>query len=181
MDEDSGLPNNSVRCITRGTNNLYYAGTSGAMAVLSIEDGLKVKKTFPQIEGAVRIEADENGNIAVVTYDGKIFILNGTQIIKIINNDFFTSVAFSNDGVLYASTENSIIRKFKIEKNGDVFAVIPVNFGNDVVCPELRHINSLYFYYDVLFVAADNGIGYFYGQNFHKIESGSFTRKSIFM
>lgn len=175
LDEDSGLPNNSVRCITRGTNNLYYAGTSGAMAVLSIEDGLKVKKTFPQIEGAVRIEADENGNIAVVTYDGKIFILNGTQIIKIINNDFFTSLAFSNDGVLYAATENSIIRKFRIEKNDGVYNVIPVDFGNDIVCPELRHINSLYFYYDVLFVAADNGIGYFYGQNFHKIESGSFN------
>ena len=46
LDEDSGLPNNSVRCITRGLNNLYYVGTSGAMAVLSIEDGLQVKKNF---------------------------------------------------------------------------------------------------------------------------------------
>ena len=60
-------------------------------------------------------------------------------------------------------------------KNGDIFAVIPVDFGNDVVCPELRHINSLYFYDDVLFVAADNGIGYFFNNNFEKIETGSFN------
>ena len=175
LDEDSGLPNNSVRCITGGLNNLYYVGTSGAMAVLSIEDGLKVKKTFPQIEGVICIDSDENGNIAAVTYDGKLFILNGTKIIELRKNELFTSVTFSNDGILYASTENSQIRKFKIQKNCDAYNVIPVDFGNEISCPDLRHINSLYFYDDVLFVAADNGIGYFFNNNFEKIETGSFN------
>lgn len=175
LDEDSGLPNNSVRCITRGSNNLYYVGTSGAMAVLSIEDGLKVKKTFPQIEGVICIDSDENGNIAAVTYDGKLFILNGTKIIELRKNELFTSVTFSNDGIIYASTENSQIRKFKIQKNYDAYNVIPVDFGNEISCPDLRHINSLYFYDDVLFVAADNGIGYFFNNNFEKIETGSFN------
>ena len=175
LDEDSGLPNNSVRCITRGLNNLYYVGTSGAMAVLSIEDGLQVKKTFPQIEGVICIDSDENGNIAAVTYDGKLFILNGTKIIELRKNELFTSVTFSNDGILYASTENSQIRKFKIQKNYDAYNVIPVDFGNEISCPDLRHINSLYFYDDVLFVAADNGIGYFFNNNFEKIETGSFN------
>ena len=175
LDEDSGLPNNSVRCITRGLNNLYYVGTSGAMAVLSIEDGLKVKKTFPQIEGVICIDSDENGNIAAVTYDGKLFILNGTKIIELRKNELFTSVTFSNDGIIYASTENSQIRKFKIQKNCDAYNVIPVDFGNEISCPDLRHINSLYFYDDVLFVAADNGIGYFFNNNFEKIETGSFN------
>ncbi len=175
LDEDSGLPNNSVRCITRGSNNLYYVGTSGAMAVLSIEDGLKVKKTFPQIEGVICIDSDENGNIAAVTYDGKLFILNGMKIIELRKNELFTSVTFSNDGIIYASTENSQIRKFKIQKNCDAYNVIPVDFGNEISCPDLRHINSLYFYDDVLFVAADNGIGYFFNNNFEKIETGSFN------
>ena len=175
LDEDSGLPNNSVRCITRGLNNLYYVGTSGAMAVLSIEDGLQVKKTFPQIEGVICIDSDENGNIAAVTYDGKLFILNGTKIIELRKNELFTSVTFSNDGIIYASTENSQIRKFKIQKNYDAYNVIPVDFGNEISCPDLRHINSLYFYDDVLFVAADNGIGYFFNNNFEKIETGSFN------
>ena len=175
LDEDSGLPNNSVRCITRGLNNLYYVGTSGAMAVLSIEDGFKVKKTFPQIEGVICIDSDENGNIAAVTYDGKLFILNGTKIIELRKNELFTSVTFSNDGIIYASTENSQIRKFKIQKYYDAYNVIPVDFGNEISCPDLRHINSLYFYDDVLFVAADNGIGYFFNNNFEKIETGSFN------
>ena len=175
LDEDSGLPNNSVRCITRGANNLYYVGTSGAMAVLSIEDGLKVKKTFPQIEGVIRIESDENGNIAAVTYDGKLFVLNGTKIIENNKNELYTSVTFSPDGIIYASTENSIIRKFKIEERNSVYNVVPVDFGNDLFCSELSHINSLYFNDDVIFVTADNGIGYFSGKTFKKIESGSFN------
>lgn len=184
IDEDDGLPNNSVRCITRGSNSLYYVGTSGQMAILSITDGLSIKKVLPQIEGAISISSDNYGNVATVTYDGALYILHDTEIVEKDDSQKFTSVTFSDDGVLYASTENNEIKVFSIQyddtEDGDsgIFLKkkkIFLQQETNLRCKNLRHINSLNFYENVLFVCADNGIGFFEDDKFVGIESGSFN------
>ena len=40
LDEENGLPSDSVRCITRCSDGFYYVGTSEALAVVTIADGL---------------------------------------------------------------------------------------------------------------------------------------------
>ena len=184
LDEENGLPSDSVRCITRCSDGFYYVGTSEALAVVTIADGLGVVNLIEEVQGAIRVCSDEKDHIAAVTSSGLLYIIKDSKILwqSSPQADRFTSVKFSDDGILYASTENNYVKCFEIREQagqdeaGDSNnADFSLNEIQKVFCAGSRHINSLAFYDGVLFVTSDTGVGYIEGQTFYPVETASFN------
>ncbi len=182
IEEKDGLPSDSIRCITRAPNSYYYVGTSAGMAVLSLTDGLHIVKTIPEIETAVRISADSNNHIATVTSDGKLFLLHGLDVIGSTygGEERYTAISFSSEGLLYAVTETNRLFVFSVldvkpeqgKYGGLTYALYKVR---ELSCGNLRHIKSVDFYNDIIFLSADNGAGYIEDGEFTNLETGAFN------
>ena len=182
LEEKDGLPSDTIRCITRAHNSYYYVGTSAGMAVLSIADGLHVVKTFPQIESAVRVTADSKNHIAAVTSAGALHIIYGIDIIQaeIEQQEKFTSIAFSSDGLLYAASESNKIMVYEILDSPAVDSNTKpqkcyLKLVDLLECGGLEHIQSIDFQRDAVFLCADNGAGYFKDNKWYELETGVFN------
>ena len=57
IDMSSGLPSNSVRCITRASDGYYYIGTTGSLQILMMNNGLKAAGTLEEVNYADSITA----------------------------------------------------------------------------------------------------------------------------
>lgn len=159
VDESSGLPSNSVRCIARSSDGYYYVGTTDAMQVLELNGGLKLLNTIPGVYYAYSISADEEGHIATVTSDGKLSILYNREVLFSRElgeeQEIYTCCAFGEDGTLYVGTSGGKIHMADISDGSFNQA------RTELSCGKLININKLYFDGENLFVCADNGIGYF--------------------
>lgn len=182
LDEQKGLPSDSVRCITRCSDGYYYIGTAEALAVVTIADGLRVVKLINEVQGAIRICSDEKDHIAAVTSSGRLYIIRDSKILwqSSLQNERFTSVKFSDEGLLYASTENNYVKCFEIsdpeeQEDDSGKAVFSIKEIQKVFCAGSRHINSLAFYDGVLFVTSDSGVGYIEDDIFNQVETASFN------
>ena len=182
LDEQKGLPSDSVRCITRCSDGYYYIGTAEALAVVTIADGLRVVKLINEVQGAIRICSDEKDHIAAVTSSGRLYIIRDSKILwqSSLQNELFTSVKFSDEGLLYASTENNFVKCFEIsdpeeQEDDSGKAVFSIKEIQKVFCAGSRHINSLAFYDGVLFVTSDSGVGYIEDDIFNQVETASFN------
>ena len=179
LDEQNGLPDDSVRSITRCSDGFYYVGTSEALAVVSIADGLGVQKVIPQVQGAIRLSSDEDEHIAAVTASGQLYILRGSEILWMspAGGERFTCAKFSEEGVLYTSTESNFVKTYKItdEIRGEKESFFSIKETQNVFCPEVRHINSLNFFDGVLFITSDTGVGYIEESNYHPVQTASFN------
>lgn len=182
LDEQKGLPSDSVRCITRCSDGYYYIGTAEALAVVTIADGLRVVKLINEVQGAIRICSDEKDHIAAVTSSGRLYIIRDSKILwqSSLQNELFTSVKFSDEGLLYASTENNFVKCFEIgdpeeQEDDSGKAVFSLKEIQKVFCAGSRHINSLAFYDGVLFVTSDSGVGYIEDDIFNQVETASFN------
>ena len=182
LDEQKGLPSDSVRCITRCSDGYYYIGTAEALAVVTIADGLRVVKLMNEVQGAIRICSDEKDHIAAVTSSGRLYIIRDSKILwqSSLQNERFTSVKFSDEGLLYASTENNFVKCFEIsdpeeQEDDSGKAVFSIKEIQNVFCAGSRHINSLAFYDGVLFVTSDSGVGYIEDDIFNQVETASFN------
>lgn len=183
LEEKDGLPSASVRCVTRASNGLYYVGTSEDLAILSISGGLAIQKILPQIQGAIRVTADSAENICAVTVSGDLFLIHGDQIVWSSQNigEKFTAAAFTPDGLLRASTESNRVLTFAVKggQDGEAGQTEPsarrLEQTGSLPCGRLRHINSINFFDDVIFLCADNGAGYVEGDNFYEMETGAFN------
>ena len=157
IDKDDGLPSDSVRCITQTSDGSYYIGTTESMAVLTLDNGLKILSVIPQVHYAVTLTADENGNAAAVDSDGRLFVLNGEEIIvsKELPGDseVFNCCTFDERGLLYAGTSYSRIFVYELSDNKLVQKSV-INTGR------ITSIQSVTFPEgEKGFVCADNGIG----------------------
>ena len=179
LNEEKGLPDDSVRSVTRCSDGFYYVGTSESLAVLSIADGLGVKKEIEEVQGAIRLSADDNDHIAAVTASGLLYILKGGQVLwsSPAGSERFTSVKFAEDGSLYASTESNYVKHYKIseETDSEGKSSFAISEFEKVFCPEIRHINSLCFYDGLLFLTSDTGVGYIEEGAFYPVETASFN------
>ncbi|MBQ4379299.1 MAG: HD domain-containing protein [Treponema sp.] len=181
LEEKDGLPADAVRSITRGSNGLYYVGTSEDMAVLSVTDGLCVLATIPQVQTARSVSADENENIAAVDAGGTLFLIRGAEIIwsSAEQNEKFTAAAFVDDGILYAATESNKLLVF--HTGGHEAKLSPalsdkiITKKGEIKCGALNHINSFHIFDDVVFLCADNGAGYISQGVFYPLETGVFN------
>lgn len=173
LNEESGLPSDSVRCITKSSNGLYYVGTSEATAIISIVDGLGIKQILTEISDAIRLSSDACDRVAAVTSQGKLFIVQDNRILWDSHDwsEAFTAATFSENGLLYASTESNRLYTFELSGN-PLEIVLKTNSRN---CAPLQHINSIDFVEGKIFLCADNGIAYIEDSQLHAINTGEFN------
>ena len=179
IDEKSGLPSDSIRCVTRAPNSFYYVGTSEGMAVLSIADGMHLVDTIPEIETAVRVCSDSRNHVAAVTSYGKLYIIHGTSIAEhtYTGKEKITAIAFSEDNLLYAATETNRILVFEIPDADTAANDAECNLiqKNEYSCGNLNQIKSIDFKQGVAFLCADNGAGYLKDGKLFELETGAFN------
>lgn len=173
VSREDGLASDSVRCIVQSSEGNYYVGTSGGLSILSLSSGLSVSATIQEIVYANSISADQQGNVAVATSDGTLYLVRDSVIVDKItgeDNEGYTSCIFDAAGNLYAGTESNRIDYYSVSEG-------KMQLLSARSCEGLSNICSLTCIEDgTLFVCADNGVGCFDGEEqFHMINTGSFN------
>ena len=174
LTEKNGLPSDSVRCITSASDGRYYIGTSAELAVVEINDGIRIVGKEPDVSSALRLTADSEGHVAAVTSSGKLIILQNSKVTETASayDEKFISAEFSDDGKLFAATESNKIFVFSIKDENNL------QFLQTINCGSMNHINSLSFYEDVLFLCSDSGVGYIdykKDNSFHLVDTDLFN------
>ena len=174
IDQSQGLPANSVKSIIKSSDGYYYIGTTGSMQILSLNSGLRRLNTLSEVTYADHSAADKNGNVAAVTSNGTLFLMQQGQIVSSRqlpeSEAVFKSCTFSPEGYLLAATTENEVYKFDISRGWFDFIKV-------YQCPELKSIKNLH-YLDSgeLFVCADNGIGFIDSNgDFEKINTNDFN------
>lgn len=174
VDQSKGLPSDSVKSIIESSDGYYYIGTTSSMQVLTLHNGLKRVNTLWEVNYADKAAADDAGRVAVVTSDGRLFLLSKGQVLSSIQltngEELFNSVTFDEDGVLLAGTSTNHLYVYDVSAD---------DFDLKIVrdCGSLKNLNDLY-YLDTgeLFVSADNGVGYISRDNdFEPINTNNFN------
>ena len=173
LDSSSGLPSNSVRCIIRGTDGYYYVGTTSSMQIIVMNNGLKAVNTLDEVNYADSITADENGHVAAIASDGRLFLMKGGSILSNLQlpdgDEIFNCCAFAPDGTLMVGTSTNQIYCYDI--SGEDFKQVKVT-----TCKEANNINSLNYLNDgTLFITSDSGISYLDKSGYHQINTNEFN------
>ena len=173
LDESSGLPSDSVRCIIRGTDGYYYVGTTGSMQILMMNNGLKAANTLPEVNYADSITADENGHVATVATDGRLFLMNGGNILSSLklpdDQEIFNCCAFAPDGLLMVGSSTNNIYCFDVSNDG-------LKQVNVMTCGGVNSINNLNYLNDgTLFISTDSGISYMDSDGYHRLNTNDFN------
>jgi len=158
VDQDMGLPANSVRSIIRSSDGYYYIGTTSSMQVLSLNYGLQRINTLSEVLYADDSAADEKGRVAAVTSNGMLYLISKGQILssrRLTHEQYvYKSCTFDPEGYLLVATTGNTIHRFDVSK--DWFEET-----DTWICEGLSSIKDLtYLPSGVLFISADNGIGY---------------------
>ena len=174
LDHSTGLPSNSVRSIIRSSDGYYYIGTTSSMQVLTLNYGLQRTNTLAEIYYADDLAADGSGRVAAVTNGGMLYLLSKGQILSsrrlTDENEMFKSCTFDPEGYLLVATSGNRIYRFDVSRDW---------FEEKEIweCGDLKSIKDLTFTSSgVLFVSADNGIGYRMPDGrFERINTGNFN------
>lgn len=171
LDVRDGLGADSVRCITQGSDGKYYVGTTGALSVVTLSGGLSVEKNIDDIDYAYSISADKNGNVAVVTDDGELFLLQeGTVAARCQNQaNAYTCCRFTEDGSLYVGTQEGSILRFEVKQK-------KLTEKKTISCSGITSIASLTEQEGILYICAHNGAGYLdEAGRYHAIKTNQFN------
>lgn len=169
LNSDDGLPSDSVRCIAQSNYGYYYVGTSDALAIVTLANGLTVTDVISPITYAKSISVG-NQYTAIVSDDNTLYILDGKEIVLCSDQSKFTCCTFSDNGVLYAGTTTGEIEKYRVS-NGSMELIQLIS------CGSLTYINSIVSaplnYY---LVCAENGAGFLNDKGvYESISLGSFS------
>lgn len=166
---ENGIPGGCANDIVQTNDGILWIGTYG---------GLSVKKVIDDVTYAVSIDADKSGNVAVVSDSGKLSIIRDTDVISQYipaDGSTYTTCTFDEDGILYAGTSADSIDVYRVDEG--ILTLI-----DNHKCNELKNIKSLKFVdnissrEEILFVCADNGIGYYNNiGDFVKLNTGNFN------
>ncbi len=172
ISHKDGLAADAVRCITQSTDGDYYVGTTGELSIVTLAGGMSVKSTIHDITYAKCMDADKNGDVAVVTDEGSLYLLNGGRIVsmKLPNVGYEYTSCLYIEGMLYVSTADDEIHIYSTQE-GKLECV------DKLYCDGIKNIKSLYFTDDnTLFVCADNGVAYFdENGSYELINTGAFN------
>ncbi len=173
LDQSTGLPSNSVRCISRATDGYYYIGTTGSMQVIVMNNGLKPVNTLDEISYTESITADENDHVVTVASDGSMYLLEAGKIeskVKLPGEDeVFNCCAFAPDGTLMAGTSTNHIYCYDIMDH-------KFNQTKVITCDEVDHINNINYISDgTLFISTDSGVSYIDNEGYHKLNTNEFN------
>ena len=159
LDMRSGLSADSVRSIVKSADGDYYVGTTDALQVLSLEDGLQIVGTIDQVTYVPSLAADSIGNVAAVNAKGKLFLLRdgavtGEYALE-TEAGIYTCCMFDEQGLLYLGTSGNEVRIFRLADSG-------LEAVETRVFEDLQQINNVYRTdAGLLFACADNGVGCF--------------------
>ena len=173
LDQTSGLPSDSVRCIIRATDGYYYVGTTDSMQVVVMNNGLKVSNILHEIKYADSITADESGHVATTASDGQLFLLSEGAVVRSLelpdDQEIFNCCSFAPDGTLMVGSSTNHIYCYDI--SGDDFKLI-----NTVTCEGANSINNVNFLSDgTMFVSTDSGVAYSDESGYHKLNTNDFN------
>ncbi len=173
LDQSSGLPSNSVRCIIRASDGYYYIGTTGSMQMLVMNNGLKAVSTLQEINYADSISADQNGRVATIASDGRLFLLNKGNIINVLKvpdgQEQFNCCAFAPDGTLMVGSSTNHIYCYDV--SDDDFKLLNVR-----TCEDVANINNLNYLSDgTLFISTDSGVSYVDAAGYHRVNTNDFN------
>ena len=173
LDETSGLPSNSVRCIIRAEDGYYYVGTTTSMQILVMNNGLKAANTLEEVYNADSITADESGHVATIGGDGRLFLIKNGDILSSLQSpneqDAFNCCAFAPDGKLMVGTTTNHIYYYEIVNNG--FELQGVQ-----TCEDVAGINNINYIDDgTLFISTDSGVSYIDDSGYHRINTNDFN------
>ena len=111
VSEKEGLSSDSVRCITQSSDGEYYVGTSSELSVVTLSGGLSVKRTISEVTYAESIDADKNGNVAVVADEGKLFLIQGGKVTasyQPLDESAYVCCLFQDELLYVGTSENQI-------------------------------------------------------------------------
>ena len=159
--------------ITRAADGYYYVGTTGSMQMLTMNNGLQVANTLPEINYADSITADEAGHVATIASDGRLFLLKKGQILcslRLTNTqELFNCCTFAPDGTLMVGSSTNHIYRYDTSR-GD-FMLLDIH-----TCKNVNSINNLNYLSDgTLFLSTDSGISYADAGGFHRINTNGFN------
>ena len=172
LDASSGLPSNSVRCITRASDGYYYVGTTDSMQILMMNNGLKVANTLSEVYYADSITADQSGHVAAVASDGTLFLIKNGSIQASLrlnsNEEVFKCCEFAPDGTLMAGSSTNHIYSYDV--SGEELKQMDM-----LTCGEVNSINNLNHLNDgTLFISTDSGVSYIDASGYHRINTNEF-------
>ena len=173
LDESSGLPSNSVRCIVRAEDGYYYVGTTGSMQVIVMNNGLKAENTLDEITYADSISADDNDHVATIASGGQLYLMSRGEILSSVSlpsdREIFNCCAFAPDGTLNVGTSTNHIYTYDV--SGHDFKLISI-----ISCPNVNSINNLNYLDDgTLFISTDSGISYIDKGGYHTLNTNDFN------
>ena len=173
LDQSSGLPSNSVRCIIRASDGYYYVGTTGSMQMLVMNNGLKAANTLQEVNYADSITADNTGHVATVVSDGRLFLMKEGQILCSLQltdgQEQFNCCAFAPDGTLMVGSSTNHIYRYDIA-DGDLTQL------SVTTCDEVASINNLNFLSDgTLFISTDRGVSFIDRNGYHRVNTNDFN------
>ena len=174
IDQSQGLPANSVKSIIRSSDGYYYIGTTGSMQILTLNCGLKKLNTLSEVAYAEQLTADDCGNVAAVTNEGTLFLLQQGRIVSSRQlperQTVFKSCAFDPDGYLLAATSGNEIFRFDISKGW-------FDLRGTTEYPGLVSIKNMHYMDNGgMFICADNGIAYLSaGGEYERINTNNFN------
>ncbi len=173
LDQTSGLPSNSVRCITSASDGYYYIGTTGSLQILMMNNGLKVAHTIDDVKYADSISADESGHVAAIASDGRLFLMKEGNIQSTLmlddDQELYNCCTFAPDGTLMAGTSTNHIYCYDVSH--DDLKQLKV-----ITCDNVNCINNLNFIDDgTLFISTDSGVSYIEGGRYHSINTNDFN------
>lgn len=173
IDQSSGLPSDSVRCIIRATDGSYYIGTTGSMQILVMNNGLKSAGTLTEISNADSITADQEDRVATITSDGTLFLIKNGEICTSLRlpgeQEIFNCCTFAADGSLMVGTSGDHIYRYEVTDEC-------LKETDCIECGDIFGINNLnYLSNGTLFISADNGVSYIDTNGYHHINTNDFN------
>ncbi|QWT52426.1 HD domain-containing phosphohydrolase [Eubacterium sp. MSJ-33] len=171
LDVKDGLGADSVRCITQGADGRYYVGTTGSLSVVTLSGGLSVETNIEEIVYAYSVSADAEGNVAVVTDDGMLYLVRDTEVVAKYQDkeNGFTCCRFAEDGSLYVGTASDKMIKYAVKEDGLVEK-------KTIRCQSLSEISSITIQEGIVYLCAYNGAGYLdQNDRCHEIKMNQFN------
>ncbi len=173
LDQASGLPSNSVRSIVQSSDGYYYIGTTGSLQILAMNNGLKVAGTLPEVNYVDSLTADQDGHVAAVASDGRLFLINKGEIVNAVQlpdgQELFNCCVFAEDGTLMVGTSSNHIYCYDVSDNN-------LKKLKVITCNNVTSINDLTYLSDgSLFVCSDNGVSYIDDSGYHKLNTNEFN------
>lgn len=174
IDKKTGLSSNSIRCIEEDSKGNYYVGTSDALCVISLVDGVSVIKTFPDITYANKISVSKEDEISIVTNAGSLFLLKDLKVQGQYElekpESYYTSCYFQKDDqLLVATSGNEVYQWDMINHKRKEEGIISTGKFSNIHSMQMDEENHLW-------LCTDSGVGYVDKENqFIPVKTGAFN------